>query len=501
MFSKAETQKKGKSTNTTARPAQPDILTLTKILKSNPLILRMFLENKTPADGQMSLLAMIQSNPALLSALTQGGAPGGGGAGGGLLAALQSNPGLLAQLGGAGAGAGGGGLLAALQSNPGLLAQLGSGGAGTGAGGGGLAAALQSNPGLLAQLGAGGAGTGAGGGGLLAALQSNPGLLAQLGAGGAGAGGGAGIASAFGKGAETGGPPVGGGGLLAALQSNPGLLAQLGGGGGGGLLSALQSNPGLLAQLGQGSGSASGGLAGAIQNNPALLAALTKGQQASSTSSPTPSVSTSFSSSKYESAPSNHLEPSYTATSVRVLPPLKLASTSEVILPASSTVKPASPEQVPPRTPAVASASATAGPPTKSPSGVDLSSFLKNPAVQKLVKEHPEIVDDFNKASQSGDLVGLLGNPVIAKFVQENPSVVSDFINGPSEKGREAPDPSINAALASLAAPPPPGAKEGIFGVDLFAGMTLFLTKLRQSSLILFWKNYNPCIDQVLLGV
>ena len=471
MFSKAETQKKGKSTNTTARPAQPDILTLTKILKSNPLILRMFLENKTPADGQMSLLAMIQSNPALLSALTQGGAPGGGGAGGGLLAALQSNPGLLAQLGGAGAGAGGGGLLAALQSNPGLLAQLGSGGAG------------------------------AGGGGLSSALQSNPGLLAQLGAGGAGAGGGAGIASAFGKGAETGGPPVGGGGLLAALQSNPGLLAQLGGGGGGGLLSALQSNPGLLAQLGQGSGSASGGLAGAIQNNPALLAALTKGQQASSTSSPTPSVSTSFSSSKYESAPSNHLEPSYTATSVRVLPPLKLASTSEVILPASSTVKPASPEQVPPRTPAVASASATAGPPTKSPSGVDLSSFLKNPAVQKLVKEHPEIVDDFNKASQSGDLVGLLGNPVIAKFVQENPSVVSDFINGPSEKGREAPDPSINAALASLAAPPPPGAKEGIFGVDLFAGMTLFLTKLRQSSLILFWKNYNPCIDQVLLGV
>ena len=95
---------------------------------------------------------------------------------------------------------------------------------------------------------------------------------------------------------------------------------------------------------------------------------------------------------------------------------------------------------------------------------------MKNPAVQKLVKEHPEIVEQFNMASKTGDLVALLGNPVIAKFVQENPSVVSDFINGPSE-GKEAPDPSINAALASLAAPPPPGAKEGIFGVDIFAGM------------------------------
>jgi hypothetical protein len=109
--------------------------------------------------------------------------------------------------------------------------------------------------------------------------------------------------------------------------------------------------------------------------------------------------------------------------------------------------------------------------PTKSPSGVDLSSFLKNPAVQKLVTEHPEIVEEFNKASKSGDLVALLGNPVIARFVQENPSVVSDFINGPSTKGGPPPDPSINAALASLAAPPPPGAKEGIFGADIFAGI------------------------------
>jgi hypothetical protein len=54
--------------------------------------------------------------------------------------------------------------------------------------------------------------------------------------------------------------------------------------------------------------------------------------------------------------------------------------------------------------------------------------------------------------------------------------VVSDFLNGPSDSSRgAAPDPSINAALASLAAPPPPGAKEGIFGVDLFAGSQLSL--------------------------
>jgi hypothetical protein len=110
--------------------------------------------------------------------------------------------------------------------------------------------------------------------------------------------------------------------------------------------------------------------------------------------------------------------------------------------------------------------------PTKSPSGIDLSAFLKNPAVQKLVAEFPEITDLFNKASQSGDLVSLLGNPVIAKFVQENPSVVSDFLNGPTGRTADAPNPAINAALASLAAPPPAGAKEGIFGANIFEGNT-----------------------------
>jgi len=61
---------------------------------------------------------------------------------------------------------------------------------------------------------------------------------------------------------------------------------------------------------------------------------------------------------------------------------------------------------------------ANATSPDKSPSGIDLSVFLKNPAVKKLTEEYPQITEDFNKASKSGDLVGLLANPIIAKFVQ-----------------------------------------------------------------------------------
>jgi hypothetical protein len=199
---------------------------------------------------------------------------------------------------------------------------------------------------------------------------------------------------------------------LAALQANPALLSQLGGGGGGGgFLAALQSNPGLLAQLRQGSGS-SGGLAGAIQSNPALLAALTKGQSSSATATTTPPtpVSHSKTSTKHETSSANHIEPSHSSTSVRVLPPLKYISSPEVILPASTTIKPASSKQVPaPKPGAPAAAAKEVDAPTKSPSGVDLSAFLKNPAVQKLVKEHPEIVDQFNQ-------VTILYNVLLPKF-------------------------------------------------------------------------------------
>jgi len=36
----------------------------------------------------------------------------------------------------------------------------------------------------------------------------------------------------------------------------------------------------------------------------------------------------------------------------------------------------------------------------------------------QLISEHPEVLADFIKASQTKDFVGLLSNPVIAKFVQ-----------------------------------------------------------------------------------
>ena len=109
MIIQAMQAKPPKGGQAPAAPAQqPDLITLTKTLRSNPILLSMFLANKTPSEGQMALLAMLQNNPGLLSALAQGGA--GGAAGGGILAALQSNPGLLAMLaqgGGASAGAGG----------------------------------------------------------------------------------------------------------------------------------------------------------------------------------------------------------------------------------------------------------------------------------------------------------------------------------------------------------------------------------------------------------
>jgi hypothetical protein len=245
------------------------------------------------------------------------------------------------------------------------------------------------------------------------------------------------------------------------------MLAQGGGSGTGNsaLLQAAANNPALLASFAKGAGSStSGGLAGAIQNNPALQAAVTKGGSSQST---TIIKSQSFPS-------SNSLEPA----SVRILPPPRIissgSSSNVQVIPTAKTSPTAS--KLPPPPPAPES---KAAPPSKSPSGIDLSRFLKNPAVVELVTKNPEIVEEFNKASESGDLVGLLGNPVIAKFVQANPSVVSDFINGPSEGASSAGDTSISAALASLTAPPPAGAKEGIFGVDLFEGNKIIFQLLQ----------------------
>lgn len=68
--------------------------------------------------------------------------------------------------------------------------------------------------------------------------------------------------------------------------------------------------------------------------------------------------------------------------------------------------------------PALATALAGGGSASPSPSSPDGPSFLANPAVMQLISEHPEVLADFIKASQTKDFVGLLSNPVIAKFVQ-----------------------------------------------------------------------------------
>jgi len=260
---------------------------------SNPILLKMFLENKTPSGDQSALLGMLASNPQLLSAL----AGGAGGAGG---------------------------------SNA----------------GGGIAAILQNNPGLLASLGGGG----------------------------------------------------GGGGIAAILQNNPGLLASLTGGGGNNQSQSPSNTPQPqgrqnfdITTIAGGSGSGGGSIGAFLQNNPGILSTLS---QAMTTASPPTTTTTTTippKSNKFQSSPSNLIDP------VRVLPPFKIISSSTT----------ASPQRL-----------STTVAPSKSPSGIDLSAFLKNPAVQKLVQEYPQITEDFNKASKSGDLIGLLGNPIIAKFVQ-----------------------------------------------------------------------------------
>ncbi len=57
----------------------------------------------------------------------------------------------------------------------------------------------------------------------------------------------------------------------------------------------------------------------------------------------------------------------------------------------------------------------------------------------------------------------ILNDPQVLNFIQNNPDIVQSVI------GTGPPDPQRLEALLALAAPPPPGVKQGIFGPDIFA--------------------------------
>ena len=58
----------------------------------------------------------------------------------------------------------------------------------------------------------------------------------------------------------------------------------------------------------------------------------------------------------------------------------------------------------------------------------------------------------------------ILNDPQVLGFISANPEIVSQVL------GDGPPDPEKLEALLALAGPPPPGAEQGIFGPDIFAG-------------------------------
>ena len=60
----------------------------------------------------------------------------------------------------------------------------------------------------------------------------------------------------------------------------------------------------------------------------------------------------------------------------------------------------------------------------------------------------------------------LLENPQIQQFIKNNPDIVKQIASNPEG----LPSPDKLEALLSLAAPPPEGVEQGLFGPDVFAG-------------------------------
>ena len=96
--------------------------------------------------------------------------------------------------------------------------------------------------------------------------------------------------------------------------------------------------------------------------------------------------------------------------------------------------------------------------PTKNVQASGLSGVEAIPGIAELAKNFPGGPEELQK---------VLNNPQVLDFISKNPDIVQKI-------SKEGLSPDKLETLLSLAAPPPAGASQGIFGPNIFGGTSLY---------------------------
>ena len=95
--------------------------------------------------------------------------------------------------------------------------------------------------------------------------------------------------------------------------------------------------------------------------------------------------------------------------------------------------------------------------PTKNVQASGLSGVEAIPGIAELAKNFPGGPEELQK---------VLNNPQVLDFISKNPDIVQKI-------SKEGLSPDKLETLLSLAAPPPAGASQGIFGPNIFGGTSV----------------------------